>query len=83
MSFRLCVLVCPAFAWPLRGLQLTIQKEAMASAILQQTFVAEYVVEDHMCDSCSRAAANPDQWVACVQVRQHRALGCSLLCSYA
>lgn len=23
-----------------------------------------------MCDSCSRAAANPDQWIAKVQLRQ-------------
>ena len=39
-------------------------------AILQQSFVAEYIVEDHMCDQCARAAANPDQWTAVVQLRQ-------------
>eukprot|EP00271_Cylindrocystis_brebissonii_P020407 TRINITY_DN6737_c1_g1_i1.p1 TRINITY_DN6737_c1_g1~~TRINITY_DN6737_c1_g1_i1.p1 ORF type:complete len:549 (+),score=117.80 TRINITY_DN6737_c1_g1_i1:510-2156(+) len=50
--------------------KLTIQKDVLNGAILQQSFVAEYVVEDHMCDQCSRAAANPDQWIACVQVRQ-------------
>eukprot|EP00850_Spirogloea_muscicola_P016745 SM000138S00052 [mRNA] locus=s138:279441:282508:- [translate_table: standard] len=50
--------------------KLTIQKEVFNGAILQQSFVVEYVVEDHMCDSCARAAANPDQWVAVVQVRQ-------------
>ncbi|KAH7446691.1 hypothetical protein KP509_01G068600 [Ceratopteris richardii] len=42
----------------------------MHGAIMEQRYVVEYVVEDHMCDSCSRNAANPDQWVASVQVRQ-------------
>ena len=50
--------------------KLTIQKEVLNGAILQQTFVTEFVVEWHMCDACSRAAANADQWTACVQVRQ-------------
>ena len=50
--------------------KLTIQKEVLNGAILQQTFVTEFVVEWHMCDACSRAAANSDQWTACVQVRQ-------------
>lgn len=51
-------------------IKLTIQKEVLNGAILQQTFVVEYVVEWRMCDACSRAAANADQWTACVQVRQ-------------
>lgn len=50
--------------------KLKIQKEVVNGAILEQQYVVEYVVEDHMCDSCSRAAANPDQWIAVVQVRQ-------------
>lgn len=50
--------------------KLTIQKEVLNGAILQQTFVTEFVVDWHMCDACSRAAANSDQWTACVQVRQ-------------
>eukprot|EP00897_Mesotaenium_endlicherianum_P005218 jgi/Mesen1/4724/ME000241S03763 len=54
----------------LADVQLTIQKEVFNGAILQQTFVIEYVVEDHMCDQCTRTAANPDQWIACVQLRQ-------------
>ena len=41
--------------------KLTIQKEVLNGAILQQTFVVEFVVEWHMCDACSRAAANADQ----------------------
>eukprot|EP00245_Coleochaete_scutata_P015305 TRINITY_DN6769_c0_g1_i1.p1 TRINITY_DN6769_c0_g1~~TRINITY_DN6769_c0_g1_i1.p1 ORF type:complete len:529 (-),score=109.84 TRINITY_DN6769_c0_g1_i1:362-1948(-) len=50
--------------------KLTIQKEVFNGAILQQAFVIEYVVEDHMCEGCSKIAANPDQWIAVVQVRQ-------------
>ncbi|KAJ7525592.1 hypothetical protein O6H91_17G057900 [Diphasiastrum complanatum] len=50
--------------------KLKIQKEVVNGAIMEQSYVVEYVVVDNMCDSCSRAAANPDQWVAVVQVRQ-------------
>jgi NMD protein affecting ribosome stability and mRNA decay len=51
--------------------KLTIQKEVLNGTILQQTFVAEYVVDWHMCDACSKMAANSDQWVACCQVRHN------------
>jgi nonsense-mediated mRNA decay protein 3 len=50
--------------------KLTIQKDIFNGAILQHTFVVEYIVENHMCDMCTRVAANPNQWVASVQVRQ-------------
>lgn len=50
--------------------KLKIQKEVLNGAVLEQVHVVEYVVDDRMCGKCSRAAANPDQWVACVQVRQ-------------
>eukprot|EP00246_Nothoceros_aenigmaticus_P003517 TRINITY_DN14689_c0_g1_i1.p1 TRINITY_DN14689_c0_g1~~TRINITY_DN14689_c0_g1_i1.p1 ORF type:complete len:484 (+),score=87.19 TRINITY_DN14689_c0_g1_i1:114-1565(+) len=50
--------------------KLKIEKEVINGAILDQEYVVEYVVDDHMCDPCSRAAANPDQWTAVVQVRQ-------------
>ncbi|KAL6184945.1 hypothetical protein ACLB2K_041080 [Fragaria x ananassa] len=40
-------------------------------AVLEQSFVVEYVQQEHMCEPCSRAQANPDQWVASVQLRQH------------
>lgn len=49
--------------------KLTVQKEVMNGAILQQTFQVEYVVEPHMCLDCNRANANPNTWTACVQVR--------------
>ena len=48
--------------------KLTVQSEVFNGAILQQTFVVEYVVETHMCPDCSRAAANPNTWTAVVQV---------------
>ncbi|CAL8460889.1 g420 [Coccomyxa elongata] len=51
--------------------KLTIQAEVMNGAILQQTFVVEYVVEPHMCMDCTRANTNSNVWTACVQVRQH------------
>ncbi|KAK6931157.1 Nmd3, N-terminal [Dillenia turbinata] len=50
--------------------KLSVQKE-VHGAILEQSYVVEYVVQDYMCTSCSRIQANPDQWVACVQLRQH------------
>jgi hypothetical protein len=49
--------------------KLTIQREVLNGAILQQSFVVEYVVERHMCVQCNRQAANPNSWTACVQVR--------------
>lgn len=51
--------------------KLKVQKEVLNGAILEQSYVVEYVQQDHMCDSCSRVQANPDQWVAAVQLRQH------------
>ncbi|CAL1397363.1 unnamed protein product [Linum trigynum] len=51
--------------------RVTIQKEVLNGVVLEQAYVVEYVQQDHMCESCSRVAANPDQWVASVQLRQH------------
>lgn len=48
-----------------------IQKEALHGAILEQPYVVEFTQQEHMCDPCTRVQANPDQWVAAVQVRQH------------
>lgn len=39
--------------------------------VLEQAYVVEYVQQEHLCESCSRVQANPDQWVAVVQLRQH------------
>uniref|UniRef100_A0A914XE13 60S ribosomal export protein NMD3 n=1 Tax=Plectus sambesii TaxID=2011161 RepID=A0A914XE13_9BILA len=49
--------------------KLTVQKEVLAGAILQQVFVVEFTVYNQMCDDCRRAEAK-DFWRACVQVRQ-------------
>lgn len=51
--------------------KVTVQKEVLNGAILEQSYPIEYVQEEHMCESCSRIQANPDQWVAAVQLRQH------------
>ncbi|KAL2961220.1 hypothetical protein AAZX31_17G078500 [Glycine max] len=48
-----------------------VQKEVLNGAILEQSYPVEYVQQEHMCESCSRVQANPDQWVAAVQLRQH------------
>eukprot|EP00730_Choanoeca_flexa_P014179 TRINITY_DN6105_c0_g1_i2.p1 TRINITY_DN6105_c0_g1~~TRINITY_DN6105_c0_g1_i2.p1 ORF type:complete len:530 (+),score=169.56 TRINITY_DN6105_c0_g1_i2:114-1703(+) len=49
--------------------KLTIQKEVLSGAILQQTFVVEYVVGHQFCTDCHRQEAQ-DTWNAVVQVRQ-------------
>ncbi|KAF5450222.1 hypothetical protein F2P56_030589 [Juglans regia] len=51
--------------------KLKVQKEVLNGAILEQSYVVEYVQQEHMCEPCSRIQANPDQWVAAVQLRQH------------
>lgn len=51
--------------------KLRVQKEVLHGVILEQAYIVEYVQQEHMCESCSRVQANPDQWVASVQLRQH------------
>ncbi|PIA47052.1 hypothetical protein AQUCO_01400037v1 [Aquilegia coerulea] len=51
--------------------KLQVRKEVLNGVILEQAYIVEYVQTDHMCESCSRVQANPDQWVAAVQLRQH------------
>ncbi|KAL8461249.1 hypothetical protein ACS0TY_032641 [Phlomoides rotata] len=51
--------------------KLTVRKEVLNGAMLEQSYTVEYVVHDQMCEPCSRGQANPDQWVAAVQLRQH------------
>lgn len=43
--------------------------KVLSSAILQQVFVVEYVVQNQMCEDCHRREAQ-DFWRALVQVRQ-------------
>ncbi|KAL2899149.1 60S ribosomal export protein NMD3 [Bienertia sinuspersici] len=51
--------------------KLRIQKEVLHGAVLEQSYIVEYVVHYQMCDYCNRLQANPDQWAAAVQLRQH------------
>ncbi|NXS47826.1 NMD3 protein, partial [Balaeniceps rex] len=50
-------------------LKLTVQKEVINGAVLQQVFVVEYIVQPQMCEDCHRIEAK-DFWKAVVQVRQ-------------
>ena len=50
-------------------LKVTIQKEIVAGAVLQQSFVIEYVIGNKQCPICQRREAK-DTWNAMVQVRQ-------------
>ncbi|KAJ3681731.1 hypothetical protein LUZ60_014304 [Juncus effusus] len=52
-------------------IRLRVRKEVMNGAILEQPHTVEWVIHDRLCPSCSRLAANPDQWIASVQLRQH------------
>ena len=49
--------------------KVTIQKEAIAGAVLQQSFVVDYIVNRNMCEACHRIEAK-DFWNAMTQVRQ-------------
>ena len=48
--------------------KVTVQAEVFNGAILQQSFVVEYVIETHMCPDCEKQNANPNTWIAAVQV---------------
>jgi nonsense-mediated mRNA decay protein 3 len=49
--------------------QLKVQAPVLNGAILEQTFVVEFVVDTHMCLDCTRAAnTSSNVWTACVQV---------------
>ena len=50
-------------------LRITIQKEIITGAVLQQSFVVEYVIGNKQCPHCQRREAK-DTWLAMLQVRQ-------------
>lgn len=50
-------------------LKLTVQKEVVSNAILQQSFVVTFIVRNQQCDECQRSYTN-QSWKAVVQVRQ-------------
>ncbi|GAM17566.1 hypothetical protein SAMD00019534_007410 [Acytostelium subglobosum LB1] len=49
--------------------KLTIQKEVFSSAILQQVFIIEFIVQGQQCPKCQKFEAK-DTWNAVVQLRQ-------------
>ncbi|KAF4347016.1 hypothetical protein CsatB_002070 [Cannabis sativa] len=51
--------------------KLKVRKEVLNGAVLEQSYIVEFVQQEHMCESCTRVQANPDQWIAAVQLRQH------------
>ncbi|RHY06311.1 hypothetical protein DYB25_002770, partial [Aphanomyces astaci] len=50
-------------------LKLTVQKEVMNGAILQQSFIVTFIVRNQQCDDCQASFTN-HSWKAVVQVRQ-------------
>ncbi|KAF0699364.1 Aste57867_10080 [Aphanomyces stellatus] len=50
-------------------LKLTVQKEVMNGAILQQSFIVTFIVRNQQCDECQASFTN-HSWKAVVQVRQ-------------
>ncbi|KDP25831.1 hypothetical protein JCGZ_22553 [Jatropha curcas] len=52
-------------------LRVRVQKEVLSGAVLEQAYIVEFVQQESMCEACTRVQANPDQWVASVQLRQH------------
>jgi len=49
--------------------KLTVQREVFTSTILQQVFIVEFVVNNQMCERCTKQEAK-DTWNAVVQARQ-------------
>ena len=50
-------------------IKVCIQKEVVSGAVMQQSFVVEYVIGNKQCGSCQRREAK-DTWSAVAQVRQ-------------
>uniref|UniRef100_J3N552 60S ribosomal export protein NMD3 n=1 Tax=Oryza brachyantha TaxID=4533 RepID=J3N552_ORYBR len=67
LLLRFALACCP----PRRLPQLRLRREVLHGVVLEQTHPVEFTVHDRLCDACSRAQSNPDQWVAVVQLRQH------------
>jgi nonsense-mediated mRNA decay protein 3 len=51
--------------------RMKLQKGFLNGAILKQSYVVEYVLQEHLCESCLSMQTNPDQWVAAVHLRQN------------
>lgn len=48
--------------------RLTVQKE-FNGAIVEGTFIVQYVIQFNMCPECARANTNQEAWSASVQVQ--------------
>lgn len=55
-------------------LKLTVQKEVMNGAVLQEAVVIEYVVRNQQCPDC-QASYTTGAWKAIVQVRGNHCVG--------
>ena len=55
-------------------LKLTVQKEVMNGAVLQEAVVIEYVVRNQQCPDC-QASFTTGAWKAIVQVRGKHCVG--------
>ncbi|KAF9616565.1 hypothetical protein IFM89_030332 [Coptis chinensis] len=51
--------------------KVNVRRNFIQGGDFEQGYIAEFVQMDHICESCCRIHANPDQWVAVVQIRQH------------
>lgn len=49
--------------------KVTVQKQVMRGAILQQSFIVEYVVQNQQCIPCQKSYTE-HVWTSCVQIRQ-------------
>lgn len=48
--------------------RLTVQRE-FNGAIVEGSFIVQFVVQSNMCPDCAKANTNQEAWNACVQVR--------------
>mmetsp|Transcript_7161 Transcript_7161/g.10813 ORF Transcript_7161/g.10813 Transcript_7161/m.10813 type:complete len:483 (-) Transcript_7161:15-1463(-) len=50
--------------------KITIEKEIQEGAIVEQSFVVEYVIHNQQCEMCEQEATGSSRWSAVVQLRQ-------------
>ncbi|XP_058746744.1 uncharacterized protein LOC131619690 [Vicia villosa] len=48
-----------------------VQKEVLNGQTLQQSYVVDFVLDNRICEPCTRVQANPNQWFYGVKLRQH------------
>ncbi|KAL5698898.1 hypothetical protein ACHQM5_029874 [Ranunculus cassubicifolius] len=71
LKLKKVTLVDAAFVWTEpRSKQIKVKVRVCKEGIEDQTYIADYNLTDHMCESCTRVHSNPDHWIAKVQLRQ-------------